>query len=331
MIDWKEGLTRYQLVEALDEYFYRDLESWFNSSTFYCDSCVDEFIRQWPGIYSWDKDFQRNAIPLDVFYEGSRFQSEFTKEEFFDLFKEICCPNCGEDSFSNIWPYDLNFDIPPNFEKHVDEIASIAQKTPFVLLSHPFSKKVYNEILKLSRKDINSELNPRLFRARIYHEGKKYTEKDFLAPYKKDIKEGRYNHTGRQVLYLAEDESTCFHEMRSPEEGVMLAEIGLPTNLKILDLLNEEFEDNNIIQAIKFSSLLSSTDEGEGWYKPHYVFTRFVADMAISVGYDAIRYPSVRLNQGCNIVVLNYEKVKDKIKILDFKHFTDNMLTPIGY
>ena len=43
MTDWKEGLTRGELYDAMIELFYRDLESWFNAYTFYCDSCVDDF------------------------------------------------------------------------------------------------------------------------------------------------------------------------------------------------------------------------------------------------------------------------------------------------
>ncbi|MFE3575880.1 RES family NAD+ phosphorylase [Lysinibacillus sp. NPDC059133] len=63
--------------------------------------------------------------------------------------------------------------------------------------------------------------------------------------------------------------------------------------------------------------------EGEGWYKPHYVFTRFVVDAALSVGFDAIRYPSVRAHTGNNIVVLNYEKLEVKTKIMDFKYVSN--------
>ncbi|PFK70658.1 hypothetical protein COJ13_16215 [Bacillus cereus] len=63
---------------------------------------------------------------------------------------------------------------------------------------------------------------------------------------------------------------------------------------------------------VKLFSLLSSQDKDEGLYKLHYVFTRFVADVARAAGFEAIRYPSVRLNQGNNNVILNYEKIKHR-------------------
>ncbi|PJN86845.1 RES family NAD+ phosphorylase [Bacillus sp. mrc49] len=327
MVVWKDGLTRVELLDALDELFYRDLDSWFNSSTFYCDNCVDDFIRQWPGIYSWDENFQRNSIPLDTFYDGSRLNDFFTKEEFLDLLRDMECPNCGDKVSGNIWPYDMSFDVPDNFNNYLNDIALLADKTPFLLLSHPFAKQVYNEISELSKTINNSKLSNPLFRARVYKRGNSYNEGDFLAPNKKDIKEGRYNHAGRQVLYLAEDESTCFFEMRNPKDGIMLAKIEITEPLKILNLLDVNLEGNSIIQAIKLSSLLSSPDEGDGLFKPHYVFTRFVADVAMSAGFEAIRYPSVRFNGGYNIAVLNYEKIKVKTNIIDFIYVNEEMIT----
>lgn len=51
MTDWKEGLTRKELNDTMLELFYRDLDSWFNTGIFYCDSCFDDFIIRWPGVY----------------------------------------------------------------------------------------------------------------------------------------------------------------------------------------------------------------------------------------------------------------------------------------
>lgn len=320
MIDWKEGLTREDLLDALLDLFYHDLDSWFNANAFYCESCVNDFIEKWPGIYNRDMDCQRSAISLDSFYEGGRIRDLFTKEEFIELSKDITCPNCGAYIFGFIWPYDMRFDVPDNFESNINEIASLAESTPFLLLSHPFAQQVYEEIKILSKNMNTLNMVKPLFRARNYDSNYSYVDSDFLAPPKKYIKEGRYNHAGSQVLYLAEDELTCFRELRSPEEGVMLAKVDITKEMKILDLMDEKLEENSIIQAIQLSSLLSSPEEGEGWYKPHYVFTRFVSDVAKSVGFEALRYPSVRLSTGYNIVVLDYEKIKENVKIINFNY-----------
>ena len=323
MTEWKEGLTRVELYDAMMELFYRDLESWFNAGTFYCDSCVDDFIEQWPGIYNRDLDFQRNFISLDIFFSGGRIQDYFTKEEFFDLSGDIRCPNCGDSLSGHIWPYDLNFDVPDNFDSNVHEIATLAEKTPFLLMLHPFAKEVYTEIEVISKSIEPSLLPNPLYRARVYENEHDYTSKDFLAAPNKYIVEGRYNHAGKEVLYLAEDDLTCYLEMRKPSMGIMLAKIEIINPLKVLDLMSEDLEDNHFVQAMQLSSLMSSPVEGEGWYKPHYVFTRFVADAALSAGFDAIRYPSVRSNTGNNIVVLNYEKLERQFHVIDFNYVTE--------
>ncbi|EJQ32385.1 hypothetical protein IEC_05397 [Bacillus toyonensis] len=323
MNDWKEGLTRIEQYDAMMDLFYRDLESWFSAVTFYCDSCVDDFIKKWPGIYNRDLDFQRNFISLDVFYSGGRIQDYFTKEEFLNLSKDITCPNCGDFLSGHMWPYDLRFDVPDDFDSNVCEIADIAEKTPFLLMLHPFSQEIYNEIEVISKNTDLSLLSTPLYRARVYESEYYYVKDDFLAAPKKYIKEGRYNHAGKQVLYLGEDALTCYLEVGRPQKGIMLGQLEIQCPIKILDLMAEDLEDNDLVQAMQLSSLMSSPGEGEGWYKPHYVFTRFVTDAALSVGFDAIRYPSVRSNTGNNIVILNYEKLKGKVYIIDFNYISE--------
>ncbi|HZH59872.1 MAG TPA: RES family NAD+ phosphorylase [Metabacillus sp.] len=322
MADWKDGLTKEELFDIMIDMFYRDLEKWFNAYTFYCDSCIDEFIENWPGIYNRDLELQTNAISLDSFYSGGYIRDSFTKEEFTNLLKDFSCPNCDSPLTYNIWPYDLRFRVPNKFELNVREIADIAKKTPFLLMLHPFAQELYNEIQAISKKTNTSLLPNPLYRARVYDEKHEYVKEDFFAADNSIIKEGRYNHAGKQVLYLAEDDLTCYQETREPESGIMLATLEIKEPLKVLDLMDEKLEDNDIIQAIQYSSLMSSPAEGEGWYKPHYVFTRFVSDAALSVGFDAIRYPSVRSNTGKNIVVLNYENFREKIGVLDYKYFS---------
>lgn len=323
MTDWKKGLTRIELYDAMMELFYRDLESWFDASTFYCDRCVDDFIEQWPGIYNRDLDFQRNFISLDSFYSGGRIQDYFSKEEFSDLSKDISCPNCGDSLSGHMWPYDLRFDVPDNFDSNVHEIAAIAEKTPFLLMLHPFCQEIYNEIESISKRTNPTVLPNPLYRARVYDYEHHYVKEDFLAAPKKNIVEGRYNHAGKQVLYLAEDDVTCYLEMRKPNKGIMLAKFEIQDPMTVLDLMAEDLEDNQIVQAMQLSSLMSSPVEGDGWYKPHYVFTRFIADAALSLGFDAIRYPSVRSNTGNNIVVLNYEKLQGKTNIINFNYVSE--------
>ncbi|QPA53074.1 hypothetical protein [Lysinibacillus sphaericus] len=46
--------------------------------------------------------------------------------------------------------------------------------------------------------------------------------------------------------------------MREPIEGIMLAELEILEPIKILDLMDENLVGNDIIQAIRYSTLMSS-------------------------------------------------------------------------
>lgn len=325
----KSQLETEELDERFEEMsmlFDNELESWFNSNTFYCEDCIEEFIKTWPGLYNRDLDFQRSTIMLESFYEGSLLRDAFTKEEFLYLVKQMQCPHCREPISWIFCPYELKFEVPSRFEIDAEEIAALANRTPFLLLSHPFAKSVYNEIHRISKNVPLSVLPSPMFRSRKAKSTHVFTNSDFMAPNPNVIPEGRYNHAGQQVYYLGEDPLTCFYEARMPEEGIMLGRIDVHEPLKILDLMDEDLEENGIIQSIQWSSLLSSPAEGEGWHKPHYVFTRFVADVARSAGFDAIRYPSVRFNEGYNYVLLNYEKVKNRVEVLDYCYISKEEL-----
>jgi len=306
--------------EEMTMLFDDELESWFNSSTFYCEVCMEEFIRKWPGIYNRDLDFQRNTITLDCFYEGTLLCNSFTEEEFRYLVQKMPCPHCEGSITESFSPYELKFDVPVRFEIDAEEIAILAERTPFLLLSHPFAQEVFEEIHQISKNVPVCSLPVPLYRARKCDPKHSFTSIDFMAPKKEIVSEGRYNHAGNQVYYLAEDPLTSFYEIRMPTEGIMLGKVEVSEPLKVLNLMDEQLENNSIIQAIRWSSLLSSPAEGEGWYKPHYVFTRFVSDVARSAGFSAIRYPSVRFHKGSNYVLLDYEKFKSGISVLDFRY-----------
>ncbi|WP_413377685.1 RES family NAD+ phosphorylase [Paenibacillus taichungensis] len=301
--------------------FFDELESLFSADIMCCQTCIDRFIIQWPGVYNRDQDFQRNVISLKSFYFSSRVSDYYSENEFNKYSRKLKCPNCGNYLNGYIWPYNMNFEVPEGFQNNLFEIAEIASETPFLLLKHPFAQQVYSEINNISNTILPVYLSKNLFRARVFEQEKNYSDNDFLAPPKRLIKEGRYNHTGYQVLYLAEDPDTCFYEMRLPDEGIMIATVIIEKPIKILDLMKDSTIENNIVDVIKSSSLLSSPEEGEGWHKPHYIFTRFIADIAKATGFDAIRYPSVRFNEGYNIVIINFEKLKESIKIIDMYSF----------
>jgi hypothetical protein len=297
-------------LRVFDDMFYRDVEAGWNANHLYCDDCLDDFVAEWPLAYSArEAELQCGGIGLDTFYSGSRMHQAFTKEDFRRLIVKLECPNCGAPLGANIWPYHLPFDVPKNFHGEMHEIGELAKKAPFLLLTHTLSAKVF-DLVKRASKDAAAEVvSERLYRARALDPSVKENLECFDFPPPHVVAEGRYNHAGRPVLYMASSEGTCAAELRN--RAALVASFRLTCEMKVLDLLKTDAfsgDDHNLISALSYSALVSAPENGVGWNRPAYVFTRFLADCATFAGFDAVRYPSTRLSgqDGTyNIVVLN--------------------------
>lgn len=314
-------LSELELIDAFCDIFYHELESWFSADIACCDNCYNDFIDKWPAIYSRNGDFQRSCIGIDAFYSGSMLQDFFYEEECLHLIKNIECPRCENPIEYNFWPYNFSFDLPDGFESKLEEIDILATETPFLLLLHPLSQEIYSAMKNIFQKIKSVHIDEKYYRGRILEKEKEYYEDDFKCAPKSVVKEGRYNHAGNPVIYLADSVLTSFYELRKPKEGIAIAEVNIISKLKILDLIELEDEWKNVLNIISWSSLVSSPSEGEGWYKPQYTFTRFVADCAKQLGFDAIKYPSIRHGKHHNLVILNPINNSDKIKVVNIIKF----------
>lgn len=190
------------------ELFHHDLESWFSSEMACCDECYDDFLKYWPHVYSADKAaFQCTSISLDCFYSDSRLSESYTEEGFYKYLKLIPGPRCGSELRYNIWPYNFPFDLVDDFENKITEIVSVAQSTPFMLMEVPFAKELYLAIKYIS---VPSLITSPLYRARTKKSLQSASISEFDFPPKEFVSEGRYNHAGVPILYLASDPATCF-------------------------------------------------------------------------------------------------------------------------
>lgn len=137
-------------LEIFEEFFYRDLESWFSADIACCDNCHDDFLSIWPyANQAKDFDFQRQGIPLDCFYSGSRLRDHYTEDQFNTFIAQKACPRCDAPLENNIWPYELPFNVPRNFETTINEVTALANSTPFLLLEHDFCKQTIAAIRAL--------------------------------------------------------------------------------------------------------------------------------------------------------------------------------------
>lgn len=290
--------------DIFQEYFDRDLEHYFTSRISCCQHCHDDFCREWPGTAARDEAFYTSGIEIDYFLGQSRIQDAFYPEEIAFFAKELRCPNCNSVLDGEFYIFEHSFKVD---EFNLNSIAELAQTAPFLLLSHPFAAKVF-EVIK--RRLATAEMLPA---KSIWYRGRMSrdvppspTLADFGPPPAPKVAEGRYNHAGHSMRYLADSPNTVKGEMRA-SESVSIATIELNFGCKILDLsITDDVggEDDEVIQCLARSALSAAPRISDGWDRPEYVFTRFVADCARHAGFGAIRYGSVQDNEGSNVVLL---------------------------
>ena len=294
---------------AFEECFLDEVERWFTARIACCDNCCEGFIAEWPYAYSSnDAAFQRNSIDLDLFYSQSRLCEWYTAEEYGKLLATVYCPNCDEPLSGNLYPYELPFDPPPNYTAILTELASQASQSPFLMLENDFCAAIRCMIGDLAKMAEPVSLSNFLFRGRSFPGETNPILRDFDFPPSQVVREGRYNHAGNPVLYLAGSEQTCRAEMRRTPD-LFIAQFRFSFPLKVLDLVNPDQicdKHSDMLSFIVFSTLLSAKSADNGFSRPEYVFSRFVKDCALSSGFDAIRYPSTRVDAAqFNLVIIN--------------------------
>jgi hypothetical protein len=290
--------------DIFQEYFDRYLEHYFNSRISCCEHCYDDFCSEWPGTAARDEQFLRSGIEIDYFLSESRIQDAFYPEELEHFAKNLKCPNCEAVLDGVFYMFEHAFKVD---EFHLNSIAKLARTAPFLLLSHPFATKVF-EVIK--RKIESAETLPKKsvwYRGRMARDlPASSTISDFGPPPAAKVIEGRYNHAGHAMVYLADLPKTVQGEMRA-SEPIAVATIELDFPCKVLDLMisdDVDGDDDEVIQCLARSALSAAPRKSNGWDRPEYVFTRFVADCARHAGFGAIRYGSVQDSEGVNVVVL---------------------------
>lgn len=78
----------------------------------------------------------------------------------------------------------------------------------------------------------------------------------------------------------------------------VIAEVSFFTLILVLDLVDaskSHSEHSDDLLYLTYSALISSKHTDNGWHKPAYVFSCFVADCARVAGFQAVTYPSTRI------------------------------------
>ena len=290
-----------------------ELESFLLDKQFFCDSCVDKFIRNWKGILIDSKSFKVGKIPFWVVYQTSDIlPQDYTKSEFLKLVRKLTCPTCSRHIKDNFWTYDIPVDIEDfnEFEPQIRDLSNLSKRAPFMVLMTPFAQKVLRTIKKISKITKGQLIEYPVYKCRKLDKRKKiFNVKDSGAVPDSSVPEGRFNHAGYGFLYLGTTEELCFKEVgESRKKTVSMAKIKLLRKLRLLDLTKIDSYHDKIYKIMMASSLLVNPRGGNDWDKPGYTFTRFVADCALYSNLDGIKYRSIHSKKEYNIVVF-----KDKL------------------
>lgn len=297
--------TDYEKFAWFEDLFIAELDSWFTADIACCENCFSDFTKLWSlALKRDDAEWLEAGIDLDSFYEGSRLRDHYSKAEYAYLKEELECPWCLT-SLGNIFhPYNLPFELDQLISSSIGEIQKLAKKTPFLLLQHTSCEKILKRIREISLVTKRSTFETHLYRARSGNVS--LNIKEFEKPPAKIVGEQRYNHAGNPALYLGSSSEVCIAELGGSD--CTIAKFKISNELKVLDLhspdeSHPDFE--NFLSTLVYSELLSAKRVSED--KKEYVFSRFIADCAKQAGFDAIQYPSTRLNHlnEYNLVILD--------------------------
>ncbi|QLC50077.1 RES family NAD+ phosphorylase [Methanolobus zinderi] len=329
-------LSRESHLPSFKKSFLTELSKLFKTSSFLCNHCIDDFLKKWDGFAIINSEFKESEISLSSFYYQSSLY-ELYKEDDFDIFVDMMgCSRCENGDITSIWPYPNNLDVL--FDLYDDElkaVAKLAEKCPFAILTDDFASKIYSMLKQLSEKSTNLCLDFKFYRCRnLDDEAVLFSRQDMGPVPDEKAQENRFNHTGYGYLYLATTEDVSFGEVTYSSNGprkkqVCMAEIRLLKSLKILDLTDVQGNNHkdDTYQMLICSPLVYNHPDNKNKFQnkmyatKEYIFTRFIADCALSLGFDGIKYASRFGRSGDNFVIFKDKTNKqfkwDEIFIID--------------
>lgn len=200
--------------------------------------------------------------------------------------------------------------------------------------SIPLLNKLIQLYIDAGRSETILCSNDICFRARIYNEKDKveryinppsgdfkgYDERNsFIPPAGKTYSEGRCNEKNEQILYVANSEECCIHEINAPYNSyVSIAEIKMLSPLIIADMNQTSAMtnyDDSIVPGIIDSTMLvylynffSRKSENEMDYR----LTQYISKRIKQQGYDGISFFSsiYKGEKNVNYAIFNFEKCK---------------------
>lgn len=243
---------------------------------------------------------------------------EIPEKYHCDIAQHIVCPYCGCDQFDehtdvgredkwNIMVQEYLTKADRKYGRQVALLQDHLQKYPLLSLTAPLAKTIYREITR-GKAPTCSE-HGLWFKSRPKKNKKIYRLVDMQAAPVGCSSDGRYNHAGQSVLYLANHEETAMCE--TIDDLTLLNDIWIQKyEINISNILDLTHDWDNlgpstsaVIVALLSGIALSQKVEARNCtWKPEYFITRFISDCARAAGFNGIRYNSTR-GVGTNLVI----------------------------
>jgi RES domain-containing protein len=251
----------------------------------------------------------------------SDFLSEHeVPEKLWDAVAEkLRCDNCGTE-------LDLSCEIgrKSNAEKAADEqwrqwhreyaprlegFVRWLEKHPYLGADHPLGRDFLAQIKEFptvtyARKE--------WWRARRVEGPTAFTTEEMGPPPLPPKSEGRYNHHGQRVFYLASDkENAAAEALGEGESLVWVQQFEILDRTKLLDLrVPFSHEDMGaiplLLAGLAWSRAHMTSDDPKSEWKPQYFLPRFIADCARRHGFRGIVFDSPK-HYGQNLVLFKWK------------------------
>jgi len=250
-------------------------------------------------------------------------------EEYWDnIIGHLYCPSCQNSSLDIGMDVGTKTTYEKDIEKHMDEVyglygsdvrelEDLLESYPLLAYKNKLAKRIYKEIKeKILPK---TSIKGNFYRARKVENSEVISSnKMFNAPIGRQG-EGRFNHSGQSHLYMASDKKTSIKEVTSEKKSILVWNQEFKISTEVNDILDLSFDWSNLtpststlLLSLKVFDSIGRTDRNLYNWNPDYFLTRYIMDCAKSLGYNGIRYNSVKESNAFNIVLFYPDKIDIK-------------------
>lgn len=257
------------------------------------------------------------------------FHSCNVPEEYWNkIMQHLYCPSCGNSSFDLCLDIGVKTEFDKEVDKHMDEVyglygsevrelEKLLESFQLLAYQNKLAKRIYKEIQ--GKKLPISSASGKFYRARKVESSEVISSNNMYNPPIGKSTEGRFNHSGQSHLYLANEKITAIKEVASDEKPLLVWCQEFEIIDTVNDILDLSFDwdkltpsTSTLLLSLKVHNSIERNDRNQENWKPDYYLTRYIMDCAKSLGFNGIKYNSVKDSYSYDLVLFYPEKVNIK-------------------